>query len=81
MRSLPHAPRSRDHDKVKSAASDQKRREGETPNGATLKAAERRASLRAAKNPVKLARVQETMGSADVAVRSRRRVHAGEQRD
>ena len=61
--------RSRHHDEVKRAVHNQKQREGETPNGATLKAAERRASLRAAKNPAKLARVQKTMGSADVAAR------------
>ena len=61
--------RSRHHEKVKRAAHNQKQHEGETPNGATLKGAERRASRRAAKNPVKLARVQETMGSADVAAR------------
>ncbi len=62
-------PRSRDHEKVNGAINNQKQREGETPNGATLKGAERRASLRAARNPAKLARVQKTMGSADVAVR------------
>ena len=62
-----HKPRSREHEKVQRAAHHQKGREGKTPNGAPLKAAERRASRRAAKNPVKLGRVQDTMGSADVS--------------
>ena len=62
-------PRSRDNEKVQRSVYHQKQREGKTPNGATLKGAERRASRRAATNPAKLERVQDTMGSADVAVR------------